>query len=346
MPAYIVTIEEDTLQGYLLNQMDKEIGFEVIFKKDSLASESRTYTINELLGFAFDNGRTFNRMSTEKKYEDTLFVFAKNVLRGKIDMWVWRHKKEEPDIFLINNRKDKYIHLTEPKKVMVEIDNKRYLKKDIMYMGLLNYVKNDSLILKPKKKVINYSEKRIKEHILEYNEDFEEEYPIQAYSMIPDYTYDFLVGVPFNVPMNGIYFRAAAYRSKYYREESITRSNIMGVTYRGWHNPEIDKTEGRFREGLMNYRRQTVSIIPWGIKFEGKEENLRLYAHLGIGFAMVLTNSYKYEFYEKVDEITNLRTHPTLNLGLGAKLKLGSGYLLAELSPSGNGHFINLGYSF
>lgn len=346
--GFIITVQEDTIDGYILNNIDSEMAYKINFKEDSLNSRSETYTTSDLLGFSFDNGRTFDRFSINESdgfSKDSLYVFAKSVLKGKIDYWVWRHPQKKSDIFLVNNSTNKTVHLTKPQKdIKSGKDGHTYIKKDLKHMGLLIYIKSDSVNFKSSNKKIKYSEKILQEDIYKYNNKFKKNYPISKYTEKVEYNYDLMIGIPIRFQHDGVFYRAGIYTNKIYVEKSKNKSFISGITYFHWiDNKEWDYS---FELGMLNYKWQLLSIIPIGVKFQGNAKYIRTYGYVGVGLAILMHSDYKIVDFENTGSKTHFFLFPTINAGAGVKIKVGSKYILAELTPSVTGIFINLGFSF
>ena len=131
-PGYVLTIENDTINGYILNDIDSKLAYKISFKNELSDSTITQYTTNELLGFGFTSGRVFERMQIKNKNQastDSSNVFAKKLIDGKIDLYIWRHKKiNSNDYFITNNRSGREAQLTKPKNERKEIDGKIYSK--------------------------------------------------------------------------------------------------------------------------------------------------------------------------------------------------------------------------
>jgi hypothetical protein len=199
-PGFILTLEKDTINGFILENTDAELGLKMEFKKELTTLETKTYTPKDLSGFGFNNGRTFEQMliiNNARIPQDTSYVFAKNILKGKITFLVWRKRKTKPDLFLVNNESRKTVHLTEPQKEEITLnDGTKYIKEDVRYIGLLNYIKGDSGNLsKNDRRYINYSENKIGKDLFEYNKKFETAYSVSKYKEPFKYSYNITIDV-------------------------------------------------------------------------------------------------------------------------------------------------------
>jgi len=161
--GYIVNLKKDTIQGYIIDKTDHDLSSKIEFKKESKDGNLIQYSIKDLLGFGFNYGRVFERMAFRDSLNDSVKVFAKKILDGKIRLFVWRKNTwDKFDFFLFNRDPVRVVHLTEPTKRVIKEDNgKEYAVEKSNYMGLLKYVKNDSVSHVAKEKKIKYSEKEI-----------------------------------------------------------------------------------------------------------------------------------------------------------------------------------------
>lgn len=343
--GYIIKQNKDTIYGLIKEGTDEELSLQVEFKEHN-DLEKQVFSPGDLRGFRFDNGRTFRQMENRRKTPDqNKYVFAKNIVEGEIDMLVWRQKDfKNPDIFLVNNATGETVHLTGPvKKYFLGEKGKTYSKQDKNYLGLLNYItgKWDD------NQEFRYSEKKIRRYIQNYNETYSKGNPGELYVEEVKYDYDMMVGLPvLNWYGNEeIMWRAAVLRNKTYVEKRKHVSYIRGIFYRQWSNPDKEIEEDH-RNGTANYRWQLLNAVPWGIKYQRSAGWIKPYAYLGVGLGIVMMTNYEIVEYENTGSTTDFLFFPTLNVGTGVKFKAGANSILAELTPSLDGVFLNLGYSF
>src|SRR5690242_11563260 len=86
-PGFIVTPEGDTLKGFLLDRTDAELASGVTFKTTKPQTDAVNYLPPKLTSFGFDNGRIFKRFSVPTTNGDSILVFAKKNLEGKISLY-------------------------------------------------------------------------------------------------------------------------------------------------------------------------------------------------------------------------------------------------------------------
>lgn len=346
--GYIITTNKDTINGFILNKIDSELANKINFKKNSSEITTTEYTTSELLGFGFGSGRLFKRMRINSKNlttQDTTFVFAKRIVEGKIDLYVWRHKKHNSkDLFIVNNQSERQAHLTKPKKTEIKSDGKTYSKKDNKYKNYLFYIKNDKNIESKTYNKLRYGEKSISKNITLFNSSFKDKYPIMKYKEPFKYNYDVLAGIPFNLNSDELHFRVGVYRNKTFVEKSNKFSYLSGIIYHHWNEDKIEDYQSK--NATVNYRWQMLNIIPVGIKFQANSKRIIPYYYIGVGLAVLMMTDYIIEDYENVGSQKEFVFLPTINIGVGVKIKVNSNFILAEITPTMNGIFFNVGYSF
>lgn len=345
-PGYIVNFNNDTIIGFIEGKVDSKLSAEVNFKGKKELESGRKYTANNILGFGFDNGRDFQSMQLQDvKNLDENHVFAKKIIEGKIDLFLWRTENEsKPNFFLTNNETGETVLLRAPvKKNLKNESGREYNYIDKNYLNYLQNIKNEGEI--SSKDEIRYSEKRIKNDVFEFNRRYESEYPVSSYQEKIEYSHDVIVGVPLYLSSDGMAFRVAVYRNKKRTEKSSSFSIIRGISYQHWSNKDkiIDEN---FDTGTSNYRWHSLSIIPIGIKYQGNDRILQPYAYVGVGLGVLALTDYVIENFENKGSKTTFSPFPTINLGAGVRIKVGSKFILLEITPSVNAAFINAGISF
>jgi hypothetical protein len=300
------------------------------------------------LGFGFSTGRIFERMLYVTKSEatkDTSYVFAKRLIKGKIDFYVWRHSKiNSKDFFLVNNESEKKAHIKKPTKNKINVDGKTYNKSDNKYKRDLVYVKNDKSQDSQYNNNLKYGEKPIGKDIIAFNTNFQEDYPMEKYQEPIEYKYTILAGTPFRLNSEELHFRVGVYRDKTFVEKTNKLSFVAAVVYHHWSEDEIwDK---KYQNGTSNYRWQMLNVIPFGIRFQSNSKKIIPYAYAGVGAAVLMKTDYVIKNYENIGSEKDFVFVPTVNVGVGLKYKVKSNYILTEVTPTINGLFFNVGYSF
>ncbi|SDS68199.1 hypothetical protein SAMN04487764_2789 [Gillisia sp. Hel1_33_143] len=347
--GYVLTTNKDTINGFILNQIDSELSYKIYFKSNLTDETNIEYNPNELLSFSFSSGRVFERKrikNDNKTPKDSIYIFAKRIVKGKIDLFVRRHKKNSlKDFFITNNTSKREAHLVKPKKNEIKLDGKNYSKKDSNFKNYISFVKKDENLEAENNNKLSFGEKSIRKDIISFNRNFQDEYPIELYQEPFEYNYDILVGIPLSLKSEELHFRIGVYRNKTFIEKSNTFSYLTGVVYHHWSDSD-KKWNNQYQNGTSNYRWQMLNIIPVGIKFQTNSKNIILYGYLGAGAAVLMMNDYIIEDYEIVGSQKDFGFLPTVNVGLGAKIKVNSNFILTEITPTMNGVFVNVGYSF
>lgn len=349
-PGYVLTIENDTINGYILNDIDSKLAYKISFKNELSDSTITQYTTKELLGFGFTSGRVFERMQIKNKNQastDSSNVFAKKLIDGKIDLYIWRHKKiNSNDYFITNNRSGREAQLTKPKNERKEIDGKIYSKTNYKYKNQIVYVENDGTLEAKRSKRLKFGEKAIGKEILSYNRNFQEEYPIKKYEEPYEFSYDILAGIPLTFNEENTAFMIGFFRNKTFVEKTNRISYLSGIIYRYWSSND-GNLDYQYESGTPNYRQQILNIIPVGVKFQGNSGRVIPYGYIGAGIAAMINTNHVIEDYENVGSQTTFGgIYPTVNAGVGAKIKVNSNYILTEIAPTRLAVYFNVGYSF
>ena len=303
--------------------------------------------MKELSGFSFANGRIFERVAFSDSIHDTVYVFAKKVIGGKLRLYLWRRNSwDNIDFFLINSTSGISVHLTPPVKVVVKDENgMQHTYEKISHVGLIRYVKNDTGNVIGREGNSGYSEHRILKNIYEYDKAYDKDYPVKIYRERKCF-YDLTIGYPVFWATGGINFRAAFYFNGYRPEKNSIFSWMAGVSYRYWKS---NKTAGNTPENdNLNYQQQWISAIPVGIQFRFGHKTVRPYFYTGIGMQVLLDGNYRYTRGDALGMKTELLFIPALNIGAGIKIRAGSNFIAIEITPAGIGEgiFANVGYSF
>ena len=93
---------------------------------------------------------------------------------------------------------------------------------------------------------------------------------------------------------------------------------------------------------------QVLTFIPIGLKLQSDSKSFRPYAYCGLGIAALFNTDHVIRNSLDAGSRTVLLMSLSLNAGVGIAGRIGSQYLLFEVTPTlnGAGIFTNLGYSF
>ena len=347
--GYVVTTTNDTIVGFILSKVDSDLAYSISFKNDLSTENIIAYSTNELLGFGFNTGRVFER-KIDKYYslkdEKNKYIFAKRIVKGKIDLFVWRQKdNKNREFFIVNNSSKNEAQLIKPQKKEVYLEGKNFSQEDKRFKYLVTYVENGESKTLDQTNKLRFSEKSISKEIISYNSKFKEEYPVEKYKEPYKYNYDILVGVPFGLDSDELHFRVGLYRSKTFTDKTNKLSYINGISYQNWS----EKTNGWNRDyqyGTSNYSWQMLNLIPIGIKYQTSPKRITPYGYIGVGAAIIYMKDYVIYEYEITGTEDQIVITPTVNVGVGAKIRINSNYILTEITPALNAIFFNIGYSF
>lgn len=340
-PAYIITKENDTIHGYILEKTDAELARKIQFKADK-NSAIKTYRSYELSGFGFDHGRDFQQIPAQVSAEDTVFVFGKKLVEGKLDLFVRRHRHQtRPDIFLFSNSTNQIVPLTTARE-------RKYKEKDSVTLSQSEVLQNvslskeDSFFVQEIIILKKPSEKKIKNRIIRYNREFQEEYPVAVYREQVKFNYDILVGIPIN-SSEELHFRVGVYRNKSRIERTTNFSFMQGIVYH--HRSNTEKQLSVLPEGNLIYRWHILNVIPLGINFHGNSKVIQPYGYAGVGAGVVMAEDQVVINGEQKENETSFQFLPTINVGIGLKFRLGKTNFITELTPTINSLFWNVGIS-
>src|SRR5690606_11984110 len=155
---------------------------------------------------------------------------------------------------------------------------------------------------------------------------------------------DVLAGVPVQFATGLSNYRAALYFNRTKPERSTGYVITRGIIY---NHHVIERTfPADFRKGSMSYKAQMLNLVPFAIKFQGSSKILQPYGYAGAGLAILKATDLLVKDFQENGTDTNYYFLPTLNIGVGARLKIGPTWLLAEITPTIQGIFLNTGISF
>lgn len=337
-PAYYITQDKDTIRGFILEKTDAELARNFQFRADK-NSVVKTYRPDEIPGFGFANGRVFQQIPVVITKEDTVFVFAKRIVEGKIDLFVRRYAHQsKPDIFLYNNSTNKIIPIFQPRRRVLQMDSLSLPQPE--FGEKLNSEDSSFVqeILSQKKP----SEKRIRKKVIKYNREFQEEYPVNIYREQLKHNYDILAGLPITTSEE-LHFRVGVYRNKSRVERSTNYSFMDGLVYQHRSNTNQDLTV--LPEGNSIYRWHLINVIPFGVNFHGNSKVIQPYGYAGLGAGVIMAEDLVVVNGEQKENEISYQIFPTLNVGIGLKIRLGKTFLITELTPTINSLFWNVGLS-
>lgn len=344
LPGYIVKNNNDTITGYIESKTDTELIHSINFKSNPSESDFTTFESSELSEFRFNNGRNFKRFKIADGTQDSSYVFAKKKLGGKIDMWILRKKRINPDILLRNNDNLKFAHIKKDEEQIIKEKGKNYSFDKAKYFGTINFLLDGNIPNDLKK--IRYSERKISKVITEYNSYFDYYYKPFQYKEKVKFHYDISIGIPIRQHSGRVRsdFRFAAFGRKMNIEKTRKLSYLFGLTYRAigrnieplkkWHNYSYETSSNIF------------NIIPFGFHYQSTERFITPYFYAGIGLSIWNRNGIQFEQHKQTGTYTYTNYYPNITGAVGLKFKIKKWYLFTEFNPAIIGSTLSIGLSF
>ncbi len=346
--GYVITNELDTLYGSIKEGTDKQLVSDIKFKDDHQSNEIK-YTASELAGFGFEYGRTFQSFAikNDSTFRDE-YVFAKRIVDGKISLFSSPiiQQNDQPDFIIINNHTQDTVHITQPEKKTILENGKKYAVNTTTHIRKIESIKGNPINENLPK--IRYSESAIRKDIFSFNKEFEFDYPSNVYKPKTSYFNDLSIGLPItgDYSSDEITFRISYFRNSYSHERITSISYMYGISYRYWENTsEISST---IKNGDKNFRRQIISVIPIGFNLHYISRIFIPYIYAGLGIGMLVDTAHQVREFENLGNKSEYSVFfPTINVGIGLKIKLKSNAISFEITPTENdGFFGNVGFSF
>lgn len=334
-PGYIVTAEGDTIRGLIYERSDAEMSRRIIFKI-SEDEKIQKYNLKTLSAFGFDSGREFEKRLLLPKpgnEVDTTFIFAKNLLRGNIDLFAARHnQKRKPDLFLDNNSGN----------ASIQIYRSGVAKSSSLDEFLETFINEPNTL--PNPLGLKFKEKRLLRSIAVHNKTMGEQFPDSVYKENIEHNWDLIAGLPVDYSREAVHFRAAIYFNRTNIERTPSFSYLAGIIYHHWERKDMPIL-GTQQYGEMNTKWQMINLMPLGIRFHGYSGNFRPYGYIGIGAALIWQTDVSFDNIGDPGDRISREFQPTINSGLGIKTRIGKHFLITELTPTTNNLFLNLGWS-
>lgn len=334
-PGYIITNEGDTIRGLIYEMADAEMSRKLIFKTTEDV-EIQKFSVKNLIGFGFDSGREFEKrtlLPKPGKDEDTTYIFAKNLLRGEIDVFAARHfQKRNPDLFLDNNSKNTSIQIYrsgDTGNISVDEFLKSFLNEPDTWPNMWG---------------VKFREKRLLRSIALHNKTMSKQFPDSVYKENIEYNWDIIAGLPVDYSRDAVHFRAAIFLNRTNTERTSNLLYSLGIIYHHWERKDI-AIIGTQQYGEMNTKWQMINLMPLGIRFQRNSGNFRPYGYIGAGVALIREADVSLDGIMNTGEQISWGFHPTINSGIGIKTRIGKHFFITELTPTANNLFLNFGLS-
>lgn len=341
-PGFIVTNKNDTLKGFIAYQTDATLKSSVEFKIEKSAP-STIYSVKDLSTFGFENGRIFERTTSNEGSDN--FFFTKRTLSGKLNLYVEVLPGKRKEFYILNNVSGERVHLLKP--------DKESSIKVFQYLGLMNKIKNDSLTQFQNQEKVKFSEADIRKDLFKYNKQYQQQFPTYEYKEERITSYDISIGAAM-MSKPDINVRLSAFRNSYRPERNGVISLISGVTFQRWNYSDKRIAEAEGDPWLRN----NIKLVPIGINIQKLHGNVRPYIYSGLG---VILSFSTYEFVQTINfvgangsgsstttqliTVNEFEVGPTIVVGAGVKVKTGSNFMFIEIVPADSGLFLNLGIS-
>lgn len=139
--GYIITQDNDTLQGYIdyivNNRNIKECRF-----KPQIDDESTIYTLDDIKAFRYENANYFVALSVNAEQESgEEKYFVEQLIDGIADVF---HYSDDQGTHYLIRKEDGELYELKNTRAQVEIDGKTYTKKKREYIRVLRYLYQDS----------------------------------------------------------------------------------------------------------------------------------------------------------------------------------------------------------
>lgn len=330
--GFIVNTENDTILGFINDKVDSQLSDNIEFKKGK-SDKVVVLTPNDIIFFQFESGRKF-----EKIYRkiDSSNIFGKKHIQGKIDLFIVRTSKgDKSEFYLRNNEIDKSVYLMPPNKRNVTKNGKEYVtKSNSTFNAKLKAIKEETSSYKP----IKYKPKLIIKSVIDYNKKNNGNYLYELFEESIVTSFDVSVGtvIASRESISNL-FRINVSRNVMNRDKNRRFSFYQNVNY-----TQFNDEYGIYGEPMTSYEEMyyVLRLIPVGFKFQTDTENVIPYAFASAGLAMFYVN-------DELDEGDRFGISPTLNGGVGLKVKIGANYIFSEVTAHLlEGLILNLGYSF
>jgi hypothetical protein len=344
--GYIVMLNKDTIHGLILDKTDTDLRELVFFKKNA-ADSLKSFSSTQLLGFGFENGRIFEKFAYIINKQDTIRVFAKRLIKGKIDAFELKPLKGgDPMFFLVNNSTGRKVQLEPPvQEVVTDKSGKQVVVEYRRYLMALSTVKANSTSNVAPESDFRYSRRRILQNITTYNTAFQPEFPLKKYTERKTVSYDFSLGSPMAFDRMKNEFRLAVYRNLRYPEDSRSFSFFMGISYRYYSDPTSAVIS--HRDGFDTKHAHFLSFIPAGMQFQRKSGLIKPYFYGGMGLMLNMETIQKIEDFQPAGIENYSKFFLAVNIGTGLKFKINKHNFFVEVTPAilFSGFFLNVGYS-
>ncbi|HRG37648.1 MAG TPA: hypothetical protein PK289_03875 [Bacteroidia bacterium] len=333
-PGYVITNQNDTLRGFIKENVDKELVKFIFFAKEKDNSKLVKYERAQLKEFGFNNGRIFEKLSVKEFIiKDSVEVeyFAKRILTGKILAYIIEGARKETELLLKNQTTGKMVHLKKPEMYeAVGSDGTSVFSSDRKYLQHIALVKKDSPNDSVKQDNFKYSTKKIIRHVKKYDLSYKDRFPTHRYKEQVQIAFGVLGGTRLIAPpvsrdrmLYGAY-GLSAFIDYTPIEHTRRVAFTQGISYSKVNR--FRKMDDTYYNGYYFFHSQILSIYPLGIKFQATRGSITPYIYMGVGMMYIKNNGVYWNDREKEFKIG-------FNMGGGLKIKIVSKlYVITELN--------------
>ncbi|WP_346854426.1 hypothetical protein [uncultured Draconibacterium sp.] len=130
-PGYIITNQNDSINGYINYRSNNKNTFECEFKKD-IHSESQKYSANDILAYRFTGSKYY--VSHKLHSNDSANIFLEYLIDGIVDLFFYCDSKGEH--YLIQKENESLVEMTNEYKPVYKNGN-QFAYNTKQYVGIL-----------------------------------------------------------------------------------------------------------------------------------------------------------------------------------------------------------------
>ena len=331
--GYIVTKENDTIRGYLLEERTVSVFRHCKFRKHGQEDVVK-YTPHEIAGYGIDQDKRYEAKKIDLNGELEEY-FLEYLVNGVVNLY-----------FIVSNYTEYYY--IEKDQEMIQLSNEEietangYIKQTNQYIGALTYIMSDSPELLPEVKNSGFSAKSLINITTEYHNATCTEYSCINYTSNTRTWFYLEPYIGFN---HAVLFIAST------EGEAIDQSAIAGIDFRFSSSQQLKRLSGLVGVSLTKSqfdatfystlftgfpRRYDVEVsylglrIPLGVQYEIIDRKVSFYSGIGYTNLFMLNSSSKVEEYVVGYEEPFSVDNYIQNYQLGGYLELGLRYRTSE----------------
>lgn len=336
--GYVVTVNKDTLSGFIQDKMDKELILEVNFFSDK-SQPSKTYSPSQIIEFGMGN-RIFRRFSVN----DSDYQFGKLVNEGTLYFLVSSQNKE-PIYFVNNNLTGNSATLVQPVKMQGQHYSAKRISSEYLYANKFLSVAQLPTELSVIKQ-IPFREKAFRKFVTDYNVKSNiETAKVYTDSIIQHH----IISVGVFKSTTGDYPNPG-YTVSYFFGKENRDLNRKGFWIHGVRYESVSETRN-FSVTNTSYlsKISAFQLLPFGYRYAPMPTKSKPYL-IGV-FGLGFYNEKGYSGYPTLAPNNVISVVPVFNFGGGFSINTGKGNLVLESSfdiPLNGlyGYRLGIGYDF